>query len=168
MRRDCVNDPVCFSCLKSVHKRGSMLCPDFAGVSATSSRVRENVHVNEEDDDLYETDKGGEEADESEDAESDSGSGEDDDGENKNENDTEVLPDTVQVTETKKPEEQKKPKESKSILQNLWSAAAQMSPIGRTGSLARACKLDERSPETGSDCKKKKKKKSKLKMPNAC
>ena len=159
MRRDCVNDPVCFSCLKSGHKRGSMLCPAFAGVRGTSSKGRENVQVNEEDDDLYETDKGGEEADESEDAESDSGSGEDDDGENKSENETKVVPDTVQVTETKTPEEQKKPEESKSIPQNLWSAAAQMSPLGRTGSPARARKLDERSPDTGADGKKKKKKK---------
>ena len=115
MRRESVHDPVCFSCLKSGHKRGSMLCPAFAGVRATSSRVRENVQVNEEDDDLYETDKGGEKADEKEDAESDSGSGEDDDGENKSENDAKVFPDTVQVTETETPEEKKKPEESKSI-----------------------------------------------------
>ena len=101
MRRDCINDPACFSCLKSGHKRGSMLCPAFAGVRATSGSVRENVQVNEEDDDLYETDKGGEKADESEDAESDSESGEDDDGENKSENATKILPDTVQVTEQK-------------------------------------------------------------------
>ena len=168
MHRDCVNDPVCFSCLKSGHKRGSMLCPAFAGVRATSRRVRENVQVNEEDDDLYETDKGGEEADENEDAESDSGSGEDDDDENKSENDTKVFPDTVQVTEKKTHEEQKKPEESKSIPKNVWSAAAQMSPIERTGSLARARKLDERSPDTGSEGKKKKTKKSNLKMPNAC
>ena len=131
-----------------------MLCPAFAGVRGASSKVKENVQVNEEDEDLYETDKGGEEADESEDAESDSESGEDDDGENKTK-----VPDTVQVTETKTPEEQKKPEESKSIPQNLRSAAAQMSPLGRTGSPARARKLDERSPDTGSDGKKKKKKK---------
>ena len=83
-RKDCENDPVCYECLQPGHKRGSMACPAFHAASVMSEVSKEvNEQVND-DDELYETDKGGE--DEVESGESDSGgesaendSGEDDD-----------------------------------------------------------------------------------------
>ena len=158
-RKNCENDPVCYDCLKSGHKRESMICPALATASnsAMSGKTETEVKRNEEEDDLYETDHG----DEPEKTESETS----EDGDSQGENGNDVTQEKDQGTPNhakEKPQERKKSEiKTKAIPQSLWSAAAQKSPVMRAGSPARSRKVDDRSPEMESESKKKRKKKHK-------
>ena len=48
LRRECPNDPVCFECLQSGHKRGSMLCPAFKDDEGRGENEKRDSDSNEE------------------------------------------------------------------------------------------------------------------------
>ena len=161
-RKNCENDPVCYDCLKSGHKRGSMICPVLATASnsAMSGKTETKVKRNEEEDDLYETDHG----DKPEKTENESSESGDSQGEKGNDVTQEKDQGTPNPAKDKLQEQEKSEIKTKTIPQNLWSAAAQKSPVGRAGSPARSRKVDDRSQEMESESKKQRKKKHKKVM----
>ena len=165
-RKNCENDPVCYDCLESGHKRGSPLCTAFGGAGFIGGQIDDelNEEVNEGGKDKGEDDYDSDQDDKSE-IEENSDNGEGENGEkDETKNDEEAVVAQEQLenaaktpTAAKKPNVQAKP-EAKPIPQKLWSAAAQSTPLRRVLSPARSRKLDERSPEMGSESKNQSKK----------